>query len=127
MADQLSYREKRSKDSAKRFLNGEARRSYVLREDIADGLKNCIQGKNERIEESGKNIISSPCTCQETLGQFADMFKNMFRDDLKLNNQTSAEQPKHKPKSIEILFSKTSGFLKIYLIHTGIISTVFPV
>ncbi|MCP4337032.1 MAG: hypothetical protein GY679_04275 [Mycoplasma sp.] len=30
------------------------------------------------------------------MGQFADMFKNMFRSDRKLNNQASAEQPKPK-------------------------------
>ncbi|MCP4104112.1 MAG: hypothetical protein GY749_01020, partial [Desulfobacteraceae bacterium] len=92
MTNPLSYREKRSRDSAKRFLNGEARRPYILREDIADGLKNRIGRK----EESGKNNVSSLCTCQKTLGQFADMFKNMFRNDRKLNNQASAEQPKPK-------------------------------
>ncbi|MCP4349829.1 MAG: hypothetical protein GY795_30480, partial [Desulfobacterales bacterium] len=59
MTDPLSYREKRSGDSAKRFLNGEARRPYVLREDIADGLKNRIGRKSEIIEESGKNNVSS--------------------------------------------------------------------
>jgi len=98
MTNPLSYREKRSKDSAKRFLNGEARRSYILREDIADGLKNRIGGESENNEESEGKDISSLCTCQETLGQFADMFKNMFRNDLKLNNQASPDKPKPKTK-----------------------------
>lgn len=40
MNNPLSYREKRREGSVKRFLNGEARRAYILREDIADGLKN---------------------------------------------------------------------------------------
>ncbi len=96
MTNSLSYREKRNKNSAKRFLNGEARRSYILREDIADGLKNSIGGESASLEESEEKNISSLCTCQETLGQFADMFKNMFRNDLKLNNQASPDKPKPK-------------------------------
>ena len=98
MTNPLSYRKKRRKNSAKRFLSGEARRAYILREDIADGLKNRIDGESETIEESEGKNISSLCSCQETLGQFADMFKNMFRNDLTLNNQASPNTPKSKSK-----------------------------
>ena len=78
MNNSLSYREKRREGSVKRFLNGEARQPYVLREDIASGLKNrtnrSIGGENEIINEHRRNKVSPPCTCQEALGQFADMF-----------------------------------------------------
>ncbi|MCP4337027.1 MAG: hypothetical protein GY679_04250, partial [Mycoplasma sp.] len=98
MADSLSYRKKRTKDSAKRFLNGEARRPYILREDIADGLRNIIGEESEHIKESEQRNISSACTCQETLGQFSEMFKNMFRNNLKLNSQASPGKPKAEAK-----------------------------
>jgi len=93
MTKTLSYRKKRSKDSAKRFLSGEARHPYVLREDIADGLRNIIDGESEHISESKHKNISSSCTCQKTLGQFAEMFKSMFRNDLKLNSKVSPDKP----------------------------------
>ena len=73
MADSVTYREKRRKDSVKKFLNGKARRPYVLREDIFCGLKD--QAINCFGEES-ENIDSSSCACQETLGKFADNFKS---------------------------------------------------
>jgi hypothetical protein len=98
MTNPLSYRKKRSKNSAKSFLSGEARRPYILREDIADGLKNWIDGESEKIEESEGKNISSLCTCQETLGQFANMFKNMFRNEMKLNNQASLDKLKPQTK-----------------------------
>ncbi len=77
----LSYRENKMEDSVKKFLNGEARRPYVLREDISLGLKNrtthCTGIKSENAEESIVDKVSSSCTCQETLGQLSDIFKNM--------------------------------------------------
>ncbi len=63
MANPLSYRKKRSEDSTK---SGEAGRPCVLREDIADGLRNRVGGESEIIGESGKGNVSPPCTCQET-------------------------------------------------------------
>ena len=91
MADSVTYREKRRKDSVKKFLNGEARRPYILREDISCGLKD--QAINGFCEES-ENINSSSCVCQETLGKFADSFKSMLHTGPKLFNRASIQQPK---------------------------------
>jgi len=91
MADSVTYREKRRKDSVKKFLNGEARRPYILREDISCGLKD--QAINSFCEES-ENINSSSCVCQETLGKFADSFKSMLHTGPKLFNRASIQQPK---------------------------------
>ena len=65
MADSVTYREKRRKDSVKKFLNGKARRPYVLREDIFCGLKG--QAINCFGEES-ENINSSSCACPILFG-----------------------------------------------------------
>jgi len=91
MADSVTYREKRRKDSVNKFLNGEARRSYILREDISCGLKD--QAIN-RFGEESENINSSSCACQETLGKFADNFKSMLHTGQKLVNRASIQQPK---------------------------------
>lgn len=77
MGSKATYREKRRQNSIKKYLSGEARKPYVLREDLALGLN---------INEKTK---SPSCTCQTTLGKFADTFKNMFR-----NNLTSTQKPK---------------------------------
>ena len=50
MTDLITYREKRRQDSMKKFLNGEARRAYVLREDISCGLK------EQTINRFGKKV-----------------------------------------------------------------------
>jgi len=91
MTDLITYREKRRQDSMKKFLNGEARRAYVLREDISCGLK---EGTNNRFCEESKNINSSSCACQETLGKFADNFKSMLHTGPKLVNRASIQRPK---------------------------------
>ena len=63
-----TYRESIQENSVKKFLGGEARQPYVLREDIVCGLKNRVMHTN------GKNKKNdSSCICQETLGQFSDM------------------------------------------------------
>lgn len=67
-----------------KFLKGEARRPYVLREDIANGLK-----------DHDKHASSPPCTCKETLGKFSDTFENMLRNDL------SAKQSKTKNRWLQ--------------------------
>ena len=67
-----------------KFLNGQARRPYVLREDIATGLK-----------ESEIDSATQRCTCQETLGNFSDDFKNM------LHNNLSTNQPKTKNRNLQ--------------------------
>jgi CRISPR/Cas system CSM-associated protein Csm2 small subunit len=95
MTDSVTYREKRRKDSVKKFLNGEARRPYVLREDISCGLKG--QAIN-RFGEESKNINSSSCACQETLGKFAANFKSMLHTGPKLVNRASIQQPKTATK-----------------------------
>jgi len=91
MADSVTYREKRRKDSVKKFLNGEARRPYILREDISCGLKDPTI---DRFGEESENINSSSCACQETLGKFADNFKSMLHTGQKLVNRASIQQPK---------------------------------
>ena len=91
MVDSVTYREKRRKDSVKKFLNGEARRPYVLREDIFCGLKD--QASN-RFGEESESIKSSSCACQETLGKFTDSFNRMLHTGQKLVNRASIQQPK---------------------------------
>ncbi len=83
MTEKSTYRGKRRQGSVEKFLNGEARRPYVLREDIANGLKDCE-----------KHTIS-PCTCQETLGKFSNIFENM------LHNNLSSHQPKTKNRNLQ--------------------------
>ena len=87
MTDKLTYREKRMQDGVEKYLNGEAKRPYVLRENIACGLKD---------HENRKNTISPTCTCQETLGKFEDTFKNMLH-----NNLSSTQQPKTKNRNLQ--------------------------
>lgn len=84
MTGKLTYREKRSRNSVEKFLNGKARRPYILREDIANGLK-----ENETCP------ASPTCTCQETLGKFSDTFKNM------LHNNLPAKQPKTVNRNLQ--------------------------
>jgi len=87
MIDKLTYRKKRRYDSVEKYLNGEARRPYVLREDIACGLKD-----NEKL----KNGVSPSCSCQKTLGKFSATFNNMLR-----NNLSSTQQPKVKDRNLQ--------------------------
>ena len=91
MGDSVTYREKRRNDSVKKFLNGEARKPYVLREDISCGLKD--QASN-RFGEESESIKSSSCACQETLGKFTDSFNRMLHTGQKLVNRASIQQPK---------------------------------
>ena len=66
-----TYRDKRKEGSVNFFLDGESRKPYALREDIASGLINRVT------QENGKNKNKEICICQEMLGKFSDMFKNM--------------------------------------------------
>lgn len=75
MGNQVTYREKRRQNSVEKYLSGEARKPYVLREDIARGLN--------------ENAKPHSCTCQTTLGMFADTFKSMLH-----NSMTSTQQSK---------------------------------
>ncbi len=77
MSKKSTYREKRRQKSVEKYLNGEARKPYVLRDELARGLN------------SDENAEPHSCTCQATLGQFADTFKNMIH-----NNLASTQQPK---------------------------------
>ncbi len=100
-----SYREKRMDDSVKNFLNGKARRPYVLREDITRGLEaratsNLGNDKNENIDVIKNKNTSPSCTCLETLGQFAGEFKNMFHTGQELIRRASIRQPKSPNKKI---------------------------
>jgi len=95
MTDSITYREKRRKDSVKKFLHGEARRPYVLREDISCGLRD--QASN-RFGEESENINSLSCACQETLNKFADNFKSMLHTGQKLINRASIQQPEKANK-----------------------------
>lgn len=81
MADSITYREKRRRDSVKKFLNGEARQPYVLREDISRGLKD---QRNNGLGGESSSSNASPCTCQEVLGKFAGTFKSMRSTGRKL-------------------------------------------
>ena len=70
-----------------KFLNGEARRPYILRDDIACGLKE---------NENQENTVSSSCTCKETLGKFSDTFENMIH-----NNLAPSQQQKTKNRNLQ--------------------------
>ncbi|MCP4648665.1 MAG: hypothetical protein GY853_01110 [PVC group bacterium] len=98
-----TYREKRKEGSVKNFLGGEARKPYVLREDIVCGLKNRatqINGENEN--KNGRKYNS--CICQEALGQFSDMFNNMIHTDQYLINKSSNQKgTAEKKKHIDII------------------------
>lgn len=84
MTGKSTYRERRRQDSVEKFLNGKARSPYVLREDIATGLKD-----NDMLP------TSSECTCQETLGKFSETFENMLHSNL------STKQPKTKNRNLQ--------------------------
>ena len=87
MPDKQTYREKRRQESVEKYLEGRARLPYVLREDIACGLKD---------NEDKKNAISSSCSCEETLGKFSESFNNMLR-----NNLSSTQQLKTKNRNLQ--------------------------
>jgi len=73
MDDKPSYREKRRQGSVVKYLNGEARKPYVLRKDIVRGLD----------KNGNSNDVKLPsCTCQNTLGKFSNTFKNMIHNNL---------------------------------------------
>jgi hypothetical protein len=98
MINPVSYRKRRREVSVKKYLNGEARKPYVLREDIAHGLEtrstDRLNETREKIEEKRKKDNSSSCACEETLGQFSVKFKNMVHSSQKLICQAPNEQPK---------------------------------
>jgi hypothetical protein len=92
-----TYREKRKEDSVKNFLGGEARQPYILREDIVGGLKNRVTQINEKNENKNRKNDNS-CICQETLGQFSGMFKNMIhtdQDSIKKSSSQKGTTEKH--------------------------------
>lgn len=97
-----SYREKRMDDSARNFLNGKARRPYVLREDIVRGLEahaassNLSDVGNEDIEATRNENTSHSCSCLETLGQFAFDIKNMLHTGQDLIRRASKTESPNK-------------------------------
>ena len=109
MTESRTYREKRREDSVKKYLNGEARRPYILREDIARGLEARI---HENIEALSESSISSSCICQETLGQFSDMFKNMLHTGRKLAYRASIQQPKTASKQYRNITQQNKWLLE---------------
>ena len=74
MSDSVTYRDKRKEDSVNRFLAGEARKPYVLRQDISAGLKEQLGGS---IGAENEYIDSSECTCKETLVAFVGKFRSI--------------------------------------------------
>lgn len=81
MHDSITYRNKRKEDSANRFLSGEARSAYVLRQDISAGLKEQV-GKPST-NPKNKSIHSPKCVCTETLVAFVGKFRSMVHSDSK--------------------------------------------
>ena len=74
MTDSVTYRGKRKEDSVNRFLAGEARRPYVLRQDISAGLKEQV---GRPVGAKNESIHSPKCTCKETLVAFVGKFRSM--------------------------------------------------
>lgn len=93
------YREKRMGDSVKNFLNGKARRAYVLREDIARGLEVQVNSNLGKIRNSKSDNSTLSCTCSETLGQFAEEFKNMLHTGKELIRRASKSKAKSPNKN----------------------------
>ncbi len=110
MNDTLSYREKRRKESVERFLRGEARQPYVLRKDIANGLK------EQAVHLAGEKNIESKsapsCSCQETLGHFSEMFKNMLHTGRKLIDRASNHEPKRPEKTYRNITQQNKWLLE---------------
>ena len=102
----LSYREKRMEDSAKKFLNGKARRPYILRKDIAIGLKRSLN------EDTVDDLSSeSFCTCKENLGKFSEKFKNLLHPS-KASDQTKSKNFKQQNKwLLENIFDSHGNYL----------------
>jgi hypothetical protein len=82
MVNKPTYREKRRQNSVEKYLSGDARMPYALREDIARGLNGNGNGNSN-------NANSPSCSCLSTLGKYADTFKNMHH-----NNLSSTQKPK---------------------------------
>ncbi len=74
MSDSVTYRDTRKEESVNRFLAGEARKPYVLRQDISSGLKEHVS-----VPDGAENeCIHSPhCTCMETLVACVHTFRSM--------------------------------------------------
>lgn len=85
MANPATYREKKRETSVKTYLNGGARKPYVLREDIAQGL---MTRSKDQVDGKRKKKVTLSCGCDETLGQFSDRFKNMVHRGRKPVNQS---------------------------------------
>jgi hypothetical protein len=102
MTKPTTYREKRRDDSVRKYLNGKARRPYVLREDLINGFaaKDRIDDKKEKIENKRNTKNSSPCTCEKALVQFSGMFKKFVHSNHKLNNNEPDQEPKMSTKAI---------------------------
>jgi len=82
MSDSVTYRGKRKQDTVNKFLAGEARRPYVLRQDISDGLKEQVGGS---IGAEKEYAHASKCTCKETIVAFVGKFRNMVHVKPKSN------------------------------------------
>jgi hypothetical protein len=116
-----TYREKRRENSAKKFLSGEARHPYVLREDIVCGLSIQTTQLDEENEPQDAFLkdTESKCICQETLGQVSDMFRSMILTGQKLVKRASNQKYQDT--------NKISGFLRMSLIYMEIIFIAFLV
>lgn len=102
MTDKPTYREKRRQNSVEKYLNGEARMPYVLREDIASGLN-----KNKGANKSK----STSCTCQKTLGKFSDTFKNMVHNNLSsIKKSKSNDRKKQNRWILENVFDSYGNY-----------------
>lgn len=109
MTDSVTYREKRRHDSVKKYLNGEARKPYVLREDISCGLKDQVVNGPAENREADSSIS---CSCYETLGKFANTFKSMLHTGQKLVNRASIQHPKTANKKYRDISQQNKWLLE---------------
>ncbi len=103
MANKPTYRENRKQNSVENYLNGDARRPYVLREDIACGLK-----------DIGDQIDIGPalCACKKTLGKFSDSFSNMLHNNLSSGQSLTTKNRKLQNKwLLENIFDSHGNYI----------------
>jgi len=112
MTDSVTYRGKRKEEIVNRFLAGEARRAYVLRQDISAGLKEQV---GRPVGAENESIHSPKCTCKETLVAFVDKFRSMVHVDSKsgqaLNTTTNRDTNQQNKWLLENVFDSYGNYI----------------
>ena len=122
MTDSSTYRGQRKRASAKRFLCGEARRAYVLRDDILCGLEE-REGTGSEADES----TDCSCSCRDTLGPFTAEFGRMVHTGRELARTVSSQSTETKGASKDIGQGRMRGCWRMSSIHMETMLSASPV